>query len=393
MADPTMPHVLDTYARLPVAFTHGLGCRVWDGEGRSYLDALGGIAVNTLGHAHPDLVAALRDQVGKLIHVSNYYRVPEQEALAERLCALSGLEAVFFCNSGLEANEAAIKLARKSGRDRGIAQPTIVVCSNAFHGRSLATLTATGNPKVQAGFDPLVPGFVRVPFDDLAAVEALDDPSVVAVFLETVQGEGGIRAASAVYLQGLRALCDARGWLLLLDEVQCGVARTGRWFAWEHAGVRPDVMCMAKGLGSGVPIGAVAVGARAMGVLGRGNHGTTFGGNPLAMRAGIETLRLVESLDLRANAAARGAQLTDALRSAFLDVPEVTAIRGMGLMVGVELDRPCGDLTLRALEAGLLISVTAEKVIRLLPPLVISAEEIDELVARLVPVVRAFLAA
>jgi acetylornithine aminotransferase len=392
MSDPTMPHVLDTYTRLPVAFTHGRGCRVWDDQGREYLDALAGIAVNTLGHAHPALVAALQDQVAKLIHVSNYYQSPLQEQLAAHLCALSGLDAVFFCNSGLEANEAAIKLARKSGRDRGVAHPKLVVFEHAFHGRSHATLSATGNPKIHAGFEPLVPGFVRVPLDSLEALEALDDPEIVAVFLETIQGEGGIRPALTAYLQGLRALCDARGWLLMLDEVQCGLGRTGHWFAWQESGVRPDVMALAKGLGSGVPVGAIAVGPRANGVLRRGNHGTTFGGNPLAMRAGVETLAVIERDGLLTNATARGAQLADALRDTFATTAGVTDIRGRGLMVGVELDRPCGDLALHALEAGLLLSVTADRVIRLLPPLVITADEVDEVVARLAPVVKTFLA-
>ncbi len=306
-----MPHVMNTYGRLPIALSHGRGCWLWDTQGRRYLDGLGGIAVNTLGHAHPKLVPALQAQIGRLIHSSNYYEVPLQEQLAAKLCELSDLEAAFFCNSGLEANEAALKIARKFGHDRGIERPEIVVYERAFHGRSLATLSATANPRIQAGFGPLVEGFVRVPLNDLGAVEAVarERPNVVAVFLETIQGEGGINPARWEYLQGLRRLCDARGWLLMLDEVQCGIGRTGRWFAHQWAGIRPDVMPLAKGLGSGVPIGAVVVGPKAVDVLGPGNHGTTFGGNPLAMRAGVETLRIMEEEGLLANAATVGAAL------------------------------------------------------------------------------------
>jgi acetylornithine/N-succinyldiaminopimelate aminotransferase len=299
-----MPHVMNTYGRLPLALSHGRGCWVWDTEGRRYLDALGGIAVNTLGHAHPKLVPALQDQIGKLIHTSNYYQVPLQEHLAAKLCELSGLSAAFFCNSGLEANEGALKIARKYGHDKGIERPEVIVYERAFHGRSIATLSATGNPKVQKGFEPLVEGFVRVPLNDLAAVEhvAATNPNVVAVFLETIQGEGGVNPARWEYLQGLRRVCDERGWLLMLDEVQCGIGRTGRWFAHQWAGIVPDVMPLAKGLGSGVPVGAIVVGPKAVDVLGPGNHGTTFGGNPLAMRAGVETLRIMEEDGILANA-------------------------------------------------------------------------------------------
>ncbi len=393
-APTSMPHVLNTYGRLPIALSHGRGCRVWDTDGRSYLDALGGIAVNTLGHAHPRLVAALQDQVGKLIHTSNYYLSPLQETLAATLCELSGLSAVFFANSGLEANEGALKIARKYGHDRGIASPEVVVYEGAFHGRSLATLSATGNPKIQAGFAPLVPGFVRVPLNDLAALRevAQTRPGVVAVFLETIQGEGGIRPARAEYLQGVRALCNEQGWLLMLDEVQCGIGRTGKWFAHQWADVQPDVMPLAKGLGSGVPIGAIVVGHKAKDVLGPGNHGSTFGGNPLAMRAGIETLQIMRDDGLLANAAAMGQRLHRGLQRELGELAGFREIRGQGLMVGVQLDRPCGVLLQRAAEAGLLISVTADSVIRLLPPLIVSAAEIDEIVERLVPLVRTFLA-
>lgn len=390
----SMPHVMNTYGRLPVALSHGQGCRVWDTAGKRYLDGLGGIAVNTLGHAHPKLVPALQAQIERMIHCSNYYESPLQEQLAAHLCALSGLSAAFFCNSGLEANEAALKIARKYGHDRGIARPEVVVFEKAFHGRSIATLSATGNPKVQAGFEPLVEGFVRVPLNDIDAVRqvAATNPNVVAVFLETIQGEGGIHAARADYLRAVRALCDERGWLLMLDEVQCGIGRTGKWFAHQWAGIVPDVMPLAKGLGSGVPVGAVVVGERAKDVLGPGNHGTTFGGNPLAMRAGIETLAIMEADGLLDNAATVGARLKAALERELGGLPGVVEVRGAGLMIGVELDRPCGVLLTRALEAGLLLSVTADKVIRLVPPLILTADEADEIVALLCPLVKAFLA-
>jgi acetylornithine aminotransferase len=388
------PHVMKTYGRLPMALSHGRGCWVWDTDGKKYLDGLGGIAVNTLGHAHPKLVPALQEQVGKLIHTSNYYAAPLQEKLAAKLCDVSGLTNVFFCNSGLEANEGAIKIARKFGHDKGIDRPEIIVYEKAFHGRSIATLSATGNPKVQAGFGPLVEGFVRVPLNDVAAIEsvAATNPNVVAVFLEVIQGEGGVNPAKVEYLQAVRRICDAKGWLLMLDEVQCGIGRTGKWFAHQWAGIQPDVMPLAKGLGSGVPVGAIVCGPRAAKVLGPGNHGTTFGGNPLAMRAGIETLIIMEEDKLLDNAANVGA----ALRAAFLrnlqDLPGFVEIRGQGLMIGIELDRPCGELLLRAAEAGLMISVTADSVIRLLPPLIISMPEAEQIVAILVPLIKDFLA-
>jgi acetylornithine aminotransferase len=392
-----MPHVMNTYGRLPMALSHGRGCWVWDTEGKRYLDALGGIAVNTLGHAHPKLVPALQDQVARLIHCCNYYQIPLQEQLAAKLCELSGLSAAFFCNSGLEANEGALKIARKYGHDRGIARPEVIVYERAFHGRSIATLSATGNPKIQKGFEPLVEGFVRVPLNDLAAVEqaAATNPNVVAVFLETIQGEGGINPARWEHLQGLRRICDERGWLLMLDEVQCGIGRTGKWFAHQWAGIQPDVMPLAKGLGSGVPIGAVVCGPRALNVLGPGNHGTTFGGNPLAMRAGVETLRIMEEDGILANATAVGEVLTGALRqglAAEIASGTVKDLRGAGLMIGLELDRPCGVLLGRAAEAGLMISVTADSVIRLVPPLIMTADEARQVAAILVPLVRDFLA-
>jgi acetylornithine/N-succinyldiaminopimelate aminotransferase len=393
MAHPAEPHVMPTYGRLPIALSHGRGCRVWDTEGREYLDALAGIAVNTLGHAHPKLVPALQEQVGKLIHTSNYYAAPLQEKLAAKLCELSGLTNAFFCNSGLEANEAALKIARKYGHDRGVERPEIIVYDKAFHGRSIATLSATGNAKVQAGFAPLVEGFVRVPLNDIATIEeaARTRPNVVAVFLEVIQGEGGINAARAEYLQRLRALCDEKHWLLMLDEVQCGIGRTGKWFAHQWAGIKPDVMPLAKGLGSGVPIGAVVCGPKAAGVLGAGNHGTTFGGNPLAMRAGIETLRIMEEDGLLAHAAAIGARIRNGLERELAGVKGVVEYRGQGLMIGIELDRPCGELLKQACESGLLISVTAERVVRLLPPLIMSEAEADRVVAILAPLIKQFL--
>lgn len=389
------PHVMRTYGRLPLALSHGRGCWVWDTEGRKYLDALAGIAVNTLGHAHPKLVPALQEQVGKLIHTSNYYAAPLQERLAAKLCELSGLDKAFFCNSGLEANEAAIKIARKFGHDKGIARPEIVVYEKAFHGRSLATLSATGNTKVQAGFEPLVEGFVRVPLNNTAAIErvAAENLNVVAVFLEVIQGEGGINPAKIDYLQQVRRLCDERGWLLMLDEVQCGTGRTGKWFAHQWAGIRPDVMPLAKGLGSGVPVGAVVCGPRAADVLQPGNHGTTFGGNPLAMRAGIETLTIMEEDRLLDNAAAIGALLRASFQNELQSLPGFVEVRGQGLMIGIELDRPCTELIGRAAQAGLLISVTADRVVRLLPPLIISEPEARQVVTILTPLIKEFLAA
>ena len=389
------PYLMNTYGRVPVALSHGQGCRVWDTEGRSYLDGLGGIAVNTLGHNHPKLVPALQNQISKLIHTSNYYHVPGQEILAKKLVELSGLDRAFFCSTGLEANEAALKLARKYGHDKGIERPEIVVFEKAFHGRSIATLSATGNPKVQAGFGPLVEGFVRVPLNDIEALKlvAKAHPNVVAVFFETIQGEGGINAARIEFLQAVRALCDQQDWLLMLDEVQCGMGRTGKWFAHQWAGIKPDVMPLAKGLGSGVPIGAVVAGPKASGIFQPGNHGTTFGGNPLAMRAGIETIRIMEEDQLLANAAAMGKVLEAALHKELDGLAGVKEIRVHGLMVGIELDKPCGRLVQDAAEAGLLLSVTADTVVRLLPALIITESEILELVGLLCPLIKSFLSA
>jgi acetylornithine/N-succinyldiaminopimelate aminotransferase len=388
------PHTMNTYGRLPIALSHGQGCRVWDINGKPYLDALGGIAVNTLGHNHPKLVPALQDQIGKIIHSCNYYHVPNQEKLAEKLVELSGLTNVFFCSTGLEANEAALKLARKFGHDKGIEKPEIVVYEKAFHGRSIATLSATGNEKVQKGFGPLVEGFIRVPLNDVEALKKATEgnPNVVAVFLETIQGEGGVNPMRIDYLQQVRQLCDERDWLLMIDEVQCGMGRTGKWFAHQWAGIKPDVMPLAKGLGSGVPVGAVVAGPRAANIFQPGNHGTTFGGNPLAMRAGVETIRIMEEDGLLESAARVGAHLKGALERALEHQPGVKEIRGQGLMIGVELNKPCGALTQRAADKGLLISVTADSVIRLVPPLIMTTAEADEVVAILVPLIQQFLA-
>jgi acetylornithine/N-succinyldiaminopimelate aminotransferase len=388
------PHTMNTYGRLPIALDHGQGVYVWDVNGKRYLDALAGIAVNTLGHNHPKLVPALQDQVARIIHSCNYYHVPNQEKLAAKLVQLSGMTNVFFGSSGLEANEAAIKLARKYGHDRGIERPEIVVYEKAFHGRSVATLSATGNEKVQQGFGPLVEGFIRVPLNDIDALRRATDGNrnVVAVFLETIQGEGGINQMRADYLQKVRELCDVRGWLMMIDEVQCGMGRTGKWFAHQWAGIVPDVMPIAKGLGSGVPVGAVVAGPRAAEIFQPGNHGTTFGGNPLAMRAGVETIRIMEEDGLLENAARVGAHLKGALARELGGLKDVVEIRGQGLMIGIELARNCGVLTQRAAEAGLLISVTADTVVRLLPALIMTEREADEVVALLVPLVKKFLA-
>jgi len=392
-ADPAA-HLMNTYGRLPMTVSHGQGVYVWDTSGRKYVDALAGIAVNTLGHNHPKLVPALQDQVSKIMHSCNYYHIPLQQQLADKLVALSGMSNVFFCNSGLEANEAALKMARKFGHSKGIEKPEIVVYDKAFHGRSIATLSATGNEKIQQGFGPLVEGFIRVPMNDIAAIEkaTANNPNVVAVFFETIQGEGGINPMSADYLRAVRKLCDERDWLLMIDEVQCGIGRTGKWFAHQWAGIQADVMPLAKGLGSGVPIGAVVAGPKAAGIFQPGNHGTTFGGNPLAMRAGVETIRIMEEDGLLENASRVGAYLKNGLQHELGAVPGFKEIRGNGLMIGIDLDRPCGPLMGQALQAGLLLSVTADSVIRLLPALIMTEKEADEVIALLVPLVKIFLA-
>ena len=388
-----MSHLMNTYARLPVAFSHGSGSRVTDTEGRVYLDALSGIAVNTLGHNHPVLVSAIAAQAGRLLHTSNLYRMPQQEELSDKLAGVSGMQEVFFCNSGCEANEAAIKLARFYGHQQGIDNPAIIVMEQSFHGRTLATLSATGNRKVQAGFEPLVSGFVRVPFNDLEAVSAIAEhnKNVVAVMLEIVQGEGGIYVADLDYQRGLRKLCDENGWLLICDEVQCGMGRTGTWFGFQHAGILPDVVTLAKGLASGVPIGACLAAGKAAGLFKPGNHGSTFGGNQLATTAALTTLAVIEQDKLLANAVAVGELIRDGMARELGGVKGFVGIRGQGLMIGIELDRPCGELVRLALDAGLLINVTAEKVVRLLPALNFSADDARELVQRLGALIREFL--
>ncbi len=388
------PHCMNTYGRLPMTVSHGKGLRVWDTDGKCYLDALAGIAVNTLGHAHPKLTPALQDQVGKMMHSCNYYHIPLQEALAAKLVELSGMTNAFFCNSGLEANEAALKLARKFGHIKGIENPEIVVYEKAFHGRSLATLAATGNEKIKEGFGPMMGGFIRVPVNNIDELKKATEgnPNVVAVFFETIQGEGGVTPMRAEYLQQVRKLCDERDWLLMIDEVQCGMGRTGKWFAHQWAGIVPDVMPLAKGLGSGVPIGAVVAGPKAANIFQPGNHGTTFGGNPLSMRAGVETIRIMEDDKLLDNVTKVSAHLHAALHRELDGVQGVKEIRGQGLMIGIDLDRPCGTLMQRALDAGLLLSGTADSVVRLVPPLIITEAEADEVVAILVPLIKTFLA-
>ena len=389
-----MSHVMNTYKRLPVAFERGEGCWVWDKQGKRYLDALAGIAVVGIGHSHPKFVQALTAQAAKLIHTSNIYEIEHQEALGARLAAISGMDEVFFCNSGCEANEAAIKIARLYGHHKGIEMPAIIVMEKAFHGRTIATLSATGSRKVQAGFEPLVPGFARVPFDDLAAVKkvAENNHNVVAVLVELIQGEGGINICHPDYLHGLREICDANGWLLMLDEVQSGVGRTGKWFAFQHSGVRPDVMTLAKGLASGVPVGACLAAGPAAGVFKPGNHGSTFGGNPLACAAALSTLDIIEHDKLMANAVAMGDIIADGFRTALKGVAGVREIRNKGLMLGIELDYPCDELVKIALAAGLLINVTNDNVIRLLPPLIIERDEAAQLISMLFPLITDFLA-
>jgi len=385
-----MSHVMNTYARQPVAFVRGEGVWLWDEAGKKYLDALAGIAVNTLGYAHPKLTKALTERIASgVLHTSNLWRIPDQEKAADRIAEITGLDEVFFCNSGLEANEAAIKVARKYGHERGVAEPAIVVMEKAFHGRSLATLSATHSRKVQAGFEPLVSGFVRVPLNDLDAVRqvAEHNKSVVAVFVEPIQGEGGINVSRLEYLRGLKEICERKEWLFMSDEVQCGLGRTGKWFVYQHAGFLPDVVPLAKGLASGVPVGACVVGGRARGVFKPGNHGSTFGGNPLAMTGVVTTIDTIKEEGLLANASRVG----DVIRSGLSQIQGISEIRGMGLMIGVDLGAPCGELVRQALEAGLVINVTADSVVRLLPPLVMTEAEGRMVVERLAPLIRVFV--
>ncbi|MEJ2509334.1 MAG: aspartate aminotransferase family protein [Gammaproteobacteria bacterium] len=387
--------LMSTYKPLPVTFTHGEGAWLWDDQEHKYLDAMSGIAVCGLGHAHPAVTAAVCEQAGRLVHTSNLYHVARQQELADRLTAVTGMDRAFFCNSGAEANEAAIKLARLWGHRRGVAQPTIIVMEGSFHGRTLATLTATGNRKVQAGFEPLVQGFVRAAYDDLEAIEkiAAHSPDVVAVLVEPVQGEGGIRVPGDDYLAGLRESCDRHGWLLMFDEIQTGIGRSGHWLASQRAGVQGDVVTLAKGLGNGVPIGACLARGEAAEVFQPGNHGSTFGGNPLASAAALAVLQTIEDQQLAARAASLGDRMLDGLRQALGEQPGVIDVRGLGLLLAIELAEPCAELVPRALEMGLLINVTAERVVRLLPPLILTDEEADHIVAGVSGLIKAFLAA
>jgi len=386
--------LINIYARLPVAFTHGQGVWLFDAQNRKYLDALAGIGVSCLGHNHPRLVAAIAEQAARLIHTSNLYEVPQQAALAQRLADLSGMDEVAFANSGSEANEGAIKLARYYGYQRGNDRPHILSMESSWHGRTLGTLAATGSDKARKGFGPLPEGFSQVPYNDLDAVARAGDaePRTVAVLLEVLQGEGGIRPSDIEYVRGLRKLCDTRGWLLMIDEVQSGIGRTGKWFAHQWADIRPDVMTLAKGLAGGVPIGAVLAAGPAAGVLTPGSHGTTFGGGPLACAAGLAVLDALEQEGLLKNAEDVGAHLQQSLAQELSDVPGVVEVRGRGLMLGIELERPCGILASRAMQAGLLANVTRERVVRLLPPLILSRAEADEIVRLLVPLIKQFLA-
>jgi acetylornithine aminotransferase len=386
-------HLMHTYSPQPVAFARGEGAWLWDTEGKKYLDGLAGIAVNGLGHAHPVLTRAIAEQAARLIHTSNLFHVPEQERLAEKLCGIAGMDNAFFANSGAEANECAIKLARLHGHQRGIENSQIVVMEKAWHGRTLATLSATGSRKAQAGFEPLMGGFIRVPYNDLEAIERVaSNPSIVAVLMEVLQGEGGINVADFAYVRKLREICDRKQWFLMIDEIQSGMGRTGKWMAHQWTGVTPDVITLAKGLASGVPIGACLARGAAAHVFKPGNHGTTFGGGPMVCVAGLTTLEVIEKDGLLAHARRVGDLLKAELQRGLAGVAGVREIRGEGLMLGVELDRPCSEVVKRSLAAGLVTNVTADKVIRLLPPLVITEAEVRKLAEILVPVVKSFLA-
>lgn len=386
--------LMTTYARLPVTFEKGEGCWLWDTEGKKYLDAVSGIAVCNLGHAHPSVTRTLCEQAGKLVHTSNLYGIANQEALGKKLTALSAMERVFFCNSGAEANEAAIKLARIYGHKKGIDNPTVLVMENSFHGRTLATLSATGNRKVQAGFEPLVKGFLRVPYNNLEAIEnvAKHHPEVVAVLVEPVQGEGGVNIPEQKYLSAIRVLCDKHNWLMMLDEIQTGMGRTGRLFAFQHEEFQPDVITLAKALGNGMPIGACLARGAAAEMFQPGNHGSTFGGNPLACAAALTVVDTLQEQEMATRAEELGMRLMTAFELALGDQEYINDIRGLGLMIGIELDRPCGELVNMALERGLLINVTAENTIRLLPPLVLSDDEADQLVQGVTDLIVEFIA-
>ncbi len=386
-------HLMNTYKPLPVSFEHGEGAYLFDAAGTRYLDALCGIAVCGLGHAHPAVSEAICNQSRRLLHSSNLYQIELQYRLADELCRVAPMDRVFFSNSGAEANEAALKLARLHGHQKGISAPQVIVTEGSFHGRTLATLTATGNRKIQAGFEPLVPGFLRAPYDDLDAIRTIagNSANVVAVLVEPITGEGGIRIPAAHYLPELRALCDEYGWLLILDEIQTGMGRTGRWFAYQHSGIVPDVMTLAKGLGNGVPIGACLARGAAAEVFKPGNHGSTFGGNPLAASAALAVIKTLEQDELLDNAAAMGTLLLQGFRERLGSLAGVLSIRGKGLMLGIELDRPCAELMQRALTRGLLINVTADTVVRLLPPLILDREQAETIVSTVSELIETFL--
>jgi len=386
-------HLMNTYKPLPVTFEHGEGAYLFDSAGERYLDALCGIAVCGLGHAHPAVSEAICNQARRLLHTSNLYHIERQQALADALCRVAAMDRVFFSNSGAEANEAALKLARLHGHQKGIAAPQVIVTEGSFHGRTLATLTATGNRKIQAGFEPLMPGFLRAPYNDLQALRTIADnsPHVVAILVEPITGEGGIRIPEQHYLPEIRALCDQHGWLMMLDEIQTGMGRTGRWFAHQHSGVIPDVMTLAKGLGNGVPVGACLARGQAAEVFKPGNHGSTFGGNPLAASAALAVIQTLEQDKLIDNADAMGALMLQGFRERLGAVAGVVSIRGKGLMLGIELDRPCAELMQRALGRKLLINVTADTVVRLLPPLILSREQAQAIVATVSELIETFL--
>ncbi len=385
--------VMSSYGRLPVAIERGEGVWLWDVDGKKYLDAHGGIAVCALGHSNRPIAEAIADQATTLLHCSNYYTIPVQEQLGTELCEIAGMDKVFFCNSGAEANEACIKVARLHGRKAGIENPSIIVMDNAFHGRTLATLTATGNRKIQAGFEPLVPGFVRAPFSDLEALEkiAATNKNVAAVMFEPIQGEGGVNPAQQGYMSAVRELCDQNNWLMMVDEVQTGMGRTGKWFAHQHENVVPDVMAVAKALGNGVPIGACLAHGAAADLIQPGSHGTTFGGNPLACRAALSVIEQLKSGNLVARAGELGNRISERLKSKLENSPGVVSIRGRGLMIGIELDTPCGELMKMAMQEGVLITVTADSVARILPPYILSDAEADDLADRLGSMVIRFL--
>lgn len=388
-----MSNLMNTYARLPVTFIKGQGVWLWDDKGEKYLDALSGVAVCGLGHCHPRLTRAICEQAGTLIHTSNLFHIQKQEQLAERLVALSGMDNAFFCNSGAEANEAAIKLARLHGHNKGISLPTIIVMERSFHGRTMATLTASGNRKVQAGFEPLLTGFVRVPYNNIEAVSqvAANNKDVVAVLVEPFQGEGGVNIPEAHYLQELRNLCDRQDWLLMLDEVQSGIGRSGKWFAFQHSRIIPDVITLAKGLGGGVAIGACLAKGVAAEVFKPGNHASTFGGNPLACAAAIETLEVITDENLLDHVTQLGDFMRVQLRDRLAAVPGVVQIRGQGLITGIELAAPCTELVKKALERKLLINVTSDKVIRLLPALVMQQHEAEQVIDITCSIIKEFM--